>query len=197
MLAERHEIKQDGRWLVKLALLLAAVSFAGPVARAEIVNNFGPLVDPGLSRNASSTLTSGATIVMSAITMAESGEREKATAQVKNGIATLNKSRMLFSEIQKVLGSSPIDINKAGLPKAQIEQIAQRYKIEMPKTTDALVKLAIAELDRFLSTAQEMSFDNVQKARAGTLSFASGINRLLEIGVMVSSLADGGSTEKK
>jgi hypothetical protein len=57
--------------------------------------------------------------------------------------------------------------------------------------------LAIAELDRFLSTAQEMSFDNVQKARAGTLSFASGINRLLEIGVMVSSLADGGSTEKK
>jgi len=166
-------------------------------AHAEIVNNFGPLVDRKISTTASYSLLQGATLAMNAINSAEGGEPKKAAEQLQAAISTLEKARAQFREIQKIVGSTPIDMSKAGLPRPQLDQIARRYGIELPKTTDALTQLVIAEVDRFFNAMKEISFDGVQKARAGTLSYSSAISRLLDLGVLVSALADGGDIPKR
>jgi len=169
------------------AILAAALS-ARPL-RAENVLNFPLKADPRLAKDASVMLLVGATAIMSAIQLSET-DREKANAQLKLGIADLEKSRALFIEVQKRLSPTAIDMKKVTLGSDQISRIVSVHKLELPKSMDRLAQVAVAEVTRFLDAAKEMSFENVQKARNGTLLFSTAVNRLLDVGVLVSALAD-------
>ena len=55
---------------------------------------------------------------------------------------------------------------------------------------DELSRLAVSEVDRFIAATKEMGFESVQRARTTTLAFSEAINRLLDVGVLVSELAE-------
>jgi hypothetical protein len=175
---------------------LLGLMFGGTSAQAEIVLNFPLKVDPRLSRDASSTLLYGANQIFTAVAMAEAGDRDKANFQVRAGIVQLEKARQMFLEVQKRVVGAPIDMGKVTLQKAQIDRILATHKFEFPKNTEALAQLAVVEVNRFLNTARELSFENVQRARTDTLAVSSAIARLLDVGVLVSALAEAESSAK-
>jgi hypothetical protein len=189
MLSKRKNLN-SGLRRVFVAVFFVLTMLAPSIARAEIVNNFGVLADSKLTKSASMALTRAATLVIAAVNVAE-GDREKADSQMKAAVAQLTEARQLFLEIQKQVGSVPINVEKVGLPYGQLQQMAKSYGVEMPKTADGLARLALSEVERFLAAAQQMSFGTVEKARAGTLSAAMAVKRLYDLGVMISALADG------
>jgi phosphoglycolate phosphatase-like HAD superfamily hydrolase len=193
MLAEG---KLNRRGAIGLVSALAGVALGGYEARAEIVYNFGTTVNRELSKKASSQLTQAIPGVTAAIALAESAsqgaDREKANLQLRSALAQVRQARTLFEEIRKRIGKAPIDMNKVGMSKIDLDQRAERYKIKpLPQNTEALADLAILEIDRFISSTADVSFGDVLKARMGAASIGEAIDRLYQVGTMVSALADG------
>lgn len=173
-----------------LALMVFGLSAAqSQASRAELVLNFPLKGDARLSKEASSTLLYGATRLLGAIQLAEL-DREQAAAQAKEGVAILDKARQMFGELQKRVGSAPVDISKVTLRREEVSRILSMHKIAVPKTMDELSRLAMLEVNRFLEVAREMNFGSVQRARSATLQFSTAVNRLLDVGVLVSELAE-------
>jgi hypothetical protein len=199
MLAEG---KLNRRAAISLVSALVGVTLGGHEAHAEIVYNFGTTVDRELSKKASSQLTQAIPGVAAAIALAESASeasgREKANFQLQSALAQVKQARMLFEEIRKRIGKTPIDMTKVRMSKIDLDQRAERYKIKpLPQNTEALADLAISEIDRFLSSTADISFGDVLKARMGVASIGEAIDRLYQVGTMVSALADGVIQEQK
>ncbi|MDP2334809.1 MAG: hypothetical protein Q8M19_29370 [Reyranella sp.] len=182
-----HTKGMKRRGAFALAVGLAAMS-AG-AARAELVLNFPLKEYSKLSREASATLLYGATEILGSIQMAEF-DRDKASSKLRAGISYLEKARPLFTELSKLVGQAPLHPDKMPLRKEAIGRIVSTHKIIIPKTMDELSRLAVSEVDRFIAATKEMGFESVQRARTTTLAFSEAINRLLDVGVLVSELAE-------
>ena len=168
---------------------VAVAAMAPAAASAELVLNFPLKGDARLSRDASSTLLYGASQILGAIQLAEI-DREKASGRLKEGLVYLDKARGMFQAVQKMAGSAPLNPAKAKMLPEGLARIQNVHKITIPKTMDGLSALAISEVDRFIGATKEMGFDSLQKARQTTLTFSAAINRLLDVGVFVSDLAE-------
>ena len=168
---------------------MVGLALASTAAHAELVLNFPLKGDATFSRDASATLLAGARQIMSAIQMAEI-DRQKASGILKDGMLYLEKARQMFAELQKRVGNAPINLEKVKLRRDVVARIQSMHKISVPKTMDELSRLAVIEVDRFIGSTKEMGFDSVQKARDTTLTFSEAINRLLDVGVLVSELAE-------
>ena len=131
----------------------------------------------------------GATEILGSIQLAEF-DRDKASGKLKGGISSLEKARPMFTDLAKRMGSAPLYPDKMALRKDAIARIVNTHKITIPKTMDELSRLAVSEVDRFIAATKEMGFESVQRARNTTLTFSDAINRLLDVGVLVSELAD-------
>jgi hypothetical protein len=193
--------KLIGRRTISFVSAAAALTLVGYGARAEIVYNFGGTVDPKMSKEASSQLTAAIAQVAYTISVAESAsqpaDREKANLQLQSALEQLRISKKLFAEIKKRIGKVPIDMNKATMSKQELDRRASRFKVQIPQNTEMLADLTISEIDGFLQSTSDISFGNVQKARAAAVSIGEAINRLYQIGTMVSALADGAEQAKQ
>jgi hypothetical protein len=188
--------KLNRRGAISLVSALVGVTLGSYEARAEIVYNFGTAVNRELSKKASSQLTQAIPGVTAAIALAESAsegpDREKANIQLRSALAQVKQARTLFEEIRKQIGKAPIDFSKVRMSKVDLDQRAERYKIKpLPQNTEALADLAISEIDRFLGSTADVSFGDVLKARSGAASIGEAIDRLYQVGTLVSALADG------
>jgi hypothetical protein len=171
------------------ALVATSVARIGPV-QAELVLNFPLKGDSKLSREASATLLYGASQIFAGIQQAEL-DRDKATDKLKEGVAYLAKARSMFSAVQKYAGTAPLNPEKVKLLREAVIRIQNVHGLKViPKSMDELSQLAISEVDRFMEATKGMSFESVQKARATTLTFSTAIHRLLDVGVLVSELAE-------
>jgi hypothetical protein len=170
-------------------IVVGATPFVARSATAELVLNFPLKGDNAFSRQASAALLYGATQILAAIQMAEI-DRDKASSNLKEGLSYLEKARQMFAEVQKRAGSAPLNPEKMKLLKEAVARIVSTHKITMPKTMDELSQLAMSEVNRFMAATKEMGFDSTQRARSTTLTFSAAINRLLDVGVLVSELAD-------
>lgn len=182
-----HTEDMRRRALFGLAIGVAMASASG--ANAELVLNFPIKESLKLSREASATLLLGATEVLGSIQMAEI-DRDKASSKLKTGISFLEKARPMFAELSKRVGQAPLYPDKMPIRKDVVARIVNAHKVAMPKTMEELSRLAVSEVDRFIGVTKEMSFESVQKARSTTLAFSDAINRLLDVGVLVSELAE-------
>lgn len=171
------------------SLAVGLVAATGTAVHAELVLNFPLKESLKLSREASATLLYGATEILGSIQMAEF-DREKASSKLKAGVSFLEKARPLFTDLAKRVGQAPLHPDKMPLRKDSVERIVRTHKIAIPKTMDELSRLAVSEVDRFIAATKEMSFETVQRARNTTLTFSDAINRLLDVGVLVSELAE-------
>jgi len=156
---------------------------------AELVLNFPIKGDTKLSKEASATLLYGAYQILGAIQQGEI-DRDKAQGTLKGGVALVEKARGMFMSVQKLAGSAVLNPEKVKLRREAVARIQAMHKIVIPKTMSELSQLAISEVDQFLGATKEMGFENLQKARSTTLTFSAAINRLLDVGVLVSELSE-------
>jgi hypothetical protein len=77
-----------------------------------------------------------------------------------------------------------------------LARIMSVHKLSMPTTTGGLSRLAKEEVDRFTSQMKELKFTDVRSARVSTLRASEMIHRLLDVGVLVSALAEAAEEKR-
>ena len=129
---------------------------------------------------------------VTALQFVERGNSKDAQAIFEKGIASLEQTRAMFETVEKVVAVKKIDRSKVKLGGEVLARIVDEYKIELPSTTGGLARIAMAEINTFIGQMKAVKLTDPQSARAGTLILSRSLKRLMDVGVLVSALAETG-----
>ena len=133
-----------------------------------------------------------ASTILRAISQAELGDVEGANGQLREAMSVLDQSEKAFTAVAAQLKDRPIDYAKApkeiaGVP---IERILDQFKIPPPKTAGDLAKISLNEVDTLRKAVGDLKFGQKSASRAGVFRVSGALRRALDVGVVISMLAD-------
>lgn len=173
-------------------MLMGSLIASARIGLAENVLEFPypEVADP--AKQASTKLLEAASTALQAMKQAELGEVKAANNQIQEALAALKKSKEEFTAVAEKIKSHKIYYEKVpkevgGVP---ILAILESYKIERPRTAGELAKIALNEVNLLTVAMNDLKFGDLLASRAGVLKFSGALRRALDVGVVISTLAD-------
>ncbi len=168
------------------------------VPKSSFAENFMEYSFPEVAvptQQASVDLLGAATNAIQATSAAERGNYHEANSLIASADNLLNECADELQSASEEMRDRKIDNDVvptqiAGVP---IAEVLSHFDIPRPETTGDLIKIESNEISAFRFAIENVHFGRKAESRVGVFRLGEALQRLLDVGVIVSTLADGAS----